>query len=191
MSQPPTLSGYAPLSRTGATLSPCGTYRYTLWRTWAQSVSRLIAYVMLNPSTADETVDDPTIRKCIGFAKQLEFDGLWVFNLFAYRCTSPSALPKDAGTAIGPDNDRWLRSIDTRFGMVVAAWGAKGGRWNRDRSALEMLRQSHDVYCLRKTKEGHPEHPLYIPYTAKPALLATNKERGNSENIPEMRDKPA
>lgn len=164
-----------PLSRTGATLSPCGTYRYTLWRTWAQSVSRLIAYVMLNPSTADGAADDPTIRKCIGFARQLEFDGLWVFNLFAYRSTSPSVLPKDADVAIGPDNDRWLRSIDLRFGMILAAWGAKGTRGNRDRDVLQMLTQSHSVHCLRKTKEGHPEHPLYIPYSAEPVLLAARQ----------------
>ena len=172
------LFGRVPLPRVGATLSRCDTYRYTLWRTWGERVSRLIAFVMLNPSTANASDDDPTIRKCIGFAKQLGFDGLWVFNLFAYRCTDPSMLPEDAAVAIGPDNNTWLHSIDnTRFGSVIAAWGVKGTRWNRDRDVLQMLTRRHEVQCLRKTKSGHPEHPLYIPYSTEPVLFAARQSR--------------
>ena len=90
------------LTEAGALLSSCGTYRYRLWRYWHTEREPLI-FIMLNPSTADAMQDDPTIRKCIGFAKRLGFGGIEVVNLFAYRATDPRDLRAN-GYQVGPDD---------------------------------------------------------------------------------------
>ena len=138
--------------------SPCREYRYSLWREWDMSDSRYAMFVGLNPSTADEVNDDPTIRRCIGFAKAWGFGALCMANAFAYRATDPKVM-KAAAFPIGGDNDRWLKSCAAEAGVIIAAWGVHGDHMGRD-SQLKLLlpRLQH----LGLTKHGHPKHPLYL-----------------------------
>ncbi len=114
----------------------------------------------LNPSTADETKDDPTIRKCVGFAKRWGYGALCMTNLFAFRATQPKNMRGD-GRPIGNDNDRWLAACARDAGIIVAAWGVNGAFMGRDEEVKKIL---DNLMCLRKTKDGYPEHPLYVPY---------------------------
>jgi hypothetical protein len=146
----------------GATISPCGLYRYSLWRKWKQGP--MCVFVGLNPSTADATLDDPTIRRCIGFAKSWGFSGLMMLNLFAYRATDPGDM-KAAADPVGPDNDDALHFASTNTTTVIAAWGAHGMFKGRDKQVRAMLPRLH---YLRLTKDGHPGHPLYLPASLRP-----------------------
>lgn len=160
----------------GAILSVCGRYRYRLWRRWLLGHGTL-AFVMLNPSTADASVDDPTIRKCRGFASRWGFGGIEIVNLFALRSTDPSALAT-AVDPVGPANDEWVGTLPSRTSEIVFAWGAYGAfARTRAEKVIDMLDvhcSLHDapvgrrgVMCLGVTKSGHPKHPLYVPYSAK------------------------
>lgn len=145
----------------GAIVSDCGLYRYQLWRRWAHGPE--MVFVMLNPSRADSVVDDPTLRRCIGFAKREGAGGLKVVNLFAYRSTSPKALAR-AEDPIGPENDQHLclalaTPSDGEWGMVVAAWGANPIAPSRA-PVVHQLRAS--LFCLGRTACGAPRHPLYV-----------------------------
>lgn len=141
----------------GARLSPDYRYRYTLWRRWN---SRLVDLVVigLNPSTADATLDDPTIRRCIGFAKRERCGGLFMLNLFALRATDPRAMRASADP-VGPDNDEAIRRFTAGQHVVVAAWGAHGGHRGRDAQVRAMV---PNLKCFGVTKDGHPKHPLYL-----------------------------
>lgn len=144
-----------------AVLSPCGLYRYRLGRTWDASTAR-VCWVMLNPSTADASVDDPTIRRCIGFARAWGFGGLDVVNLFALRSPDPRAL-RTAADPVGPENDRHILDVAGRAGLVVCAWGADGFARSRARSVLGSLAaRGLVVHRLASTREGAPAHPLYL-----------------------------
>ncbi len=149
--------------RYDAGLSPCETWRYWLTRTWDDAAPPLVI-VGLNPSTADANLDDPTIRRCMAFARREGHGGLVMLNLFAFRATDPKNL-KACGSparAVGPDNTAtiWARVYRQR---VVCAWGAHGGLWNRDREVLRDLRRlASSVLAFGKTKDGHPKHPLYL-----------------------------
>lgn len=153
------------INKSGATLSPCRKYRYDLWRTWIGGDGYAM-FVGLNPSTADETTDDPTIRRCIGFAKSWGYAGLCMTNLFAFRATQPSDMMR-ADDPIGPENDETLRRHAADAGIVIAAWGAHGTYRGRDRAVRVMLPAIH---ALRLTKDGHPGHPLYLPASLRPSL---------------------
>lgn len=154
----------------GADISPCGKYRYTLWRRWSE-YGPLATFVMLNPSTADATVDDPTIRKCMGFAKRWGKSGIWVVNLFALRSTDPMGL-LSVSEPFGPNNWDWLRAA-AEHDEVVCAWGATGGakvqnliKW-RIASVLPLLANAsgnRGLFCLGKAKNGAPRHPLMLSY---------------------------
>lgn len=155
----------------GAAFSACGRYRYALWRRWGAGPG--VAFIGLNPSTADHEMDDPTIRRCIGFARQWGFGSVSVFNLFAFRATKPDEL-RLAEAPVGPENDRWLRNAGSVERLVVAAWGVHGSHRGRDRRARALL---PDLSCLGITQGGHPRHPLYLrsdaplqPFTADPSL---------------------
>ena len=123
----------------------------------------------LNPSTADETKDDPTIRRCIDFAKRWGFGALCMTNLFAWRDTKPENM-KSAAEPIGCDNDRWLLHCAKGAGLVIAAWGKHGSHLGRASKVLTML---PTVHCLRTNGDGSPAHPLYIPATTLPTLYKT------------------
>lgn len=149
-----------------ADVSDCGAYRYALGRKLEGGEGRVV-FVMLNPSTADGEQDDPTIRRCIGFAKAWGFGELVVCNLFAFRATRPADLRK-AADAIGPDNDVALAHWTQRARLVVCAWGVHGEHLGRDAAVLAALRARSDVHALGFTSAGHPRHPLYMPADARP-----------------------
>ena len=146
-----------------AKISPCGRYRYWLSRTWDAAAAPMV-FVMLNPNLADATRDDPTIRRCIGFAQREGYGGIFVVNLFALRSPKPKELRR-AGDPVGPQNERWrrraIKMAKERRTMIVGAWGAGGGRPAKDfcefaaSSGLELM-------CLGRTKDGGPRHPLYL-----------------------------
>lgn len=150
-----------------AYISSDGKYRYVLRREWGFDVKNHVAFVMLNPSTADARIDDPTIRRCIGFAQSWGYDGLSVVNLFAYRATNPKNLMR-AADPIGPDNDEWIRDITLRSKITVAAWGTKGNFLGRDQSCGKFL---PFLYCLELTKDGFPKHPLYVKSMRRPEIF--------------------
>lgn len=147
--------------RRSAVFSPCRQYRYELWRQWSDKLPTVM-FIGLNPSTADETKDDATIRRCIQFARQWGFGSICMTNLFAWRSTDPGAMKK-VDEPTGPDNDRTLQDIAYRAGLIVGAWGNHGAHRGRDKEVLELIRWP--IWCLRTTKPGQPEHPLYVPYS--------------------------
>src|SRR5262245_13924770 len=153
---------------TGATFSEYRTYRYQLWRIWDKS-NPFMNVIGLNPSTADETKDDPTIRRCIGFAKAWGYGGLYVTNLFAFRATKPKDMKK-ALDPIGPDNDLWIQHTAELCKLVIAAWGENGGFANRDAHVRAMVNRLHVFRLTPKSRV--PEHPLYLPGDLKPVLLS-------------------
>jgi len=147
----------------GADFSPCRKYRYSLWRFW-QKDCRYAAFVCLNPSTADETKNDPTVRRCINYAHDWGYGGMIILNLFAYRSTFPKIL-LHVGDPVGPDNDFHLRSASSKAGITIAAWGVHGALFDRDKEVFKMLTNPH---CLALTKDGYPGHPLYLKKNLKP-----------------------
>lgn len=158
--------GYEREGTSSAVFSPCRRYRYVLWRCWNVDAPAAI-FVGLNPSTADETEDDPTIRKCMGFARKWGFGELVMLNLFAWRATDPRSL-KSTVDPVGPDNDAQIvRQVQGRMlRRVVAAWGVGGalhGRGAVVRLNLQSLLYGQ-LQHLGLTKAGHPRHPLYLPY---------------------------
>lgn len=158
-----------------ARLSECGRYRYELWRRWEDGPH--VLFVMLNPSTADATNDDPTIRKCIGYAKRWGFGALCVANLFAFRATDPKDM-KRAADPVGRDNDATLKRLANDAGLIVAAWGAHGSHLGRDKAVLKML---PTIKALHVTKDGSPGHPLYLRGDA--ALFSLNdKDQATARN---------
>ena len=155
-----------------AVFSECRKYRYILWRRWADDwASSYAMFVGLNPSTADETTDDPTIRRCIKFAKDWGYSGLCMANLFAYRATNPKDMLA-ADDPIGAENDRHLLEYAKGAGVVVAAWGNHGTHGGRHIKVRQMIPALH---CLKITKTGMPSHPLYLPQELKPILFETQE----------------
>ena len=130
----------------------------------------MVVFCMLNPSTADHQTNDPTVRRCIGFAESWGYARLIVVNLFAARSTDPKALPTMADP-VGPDNDEWIRKHAREADMIVAAWGNRGAYLGRDRKVLEILASARDVFALRITGQGSPEHPLYVPQDVEPVVF--------------------
>jgi hypothetical protein len=155
-----------------AQLSPCGKYRYLLERTW-KTPQPYATFVMLNPSTADGTVDDPTIRKCIGFSHHWGLGGFYVVNLFAYRSTDPLGL-LSAGDPVGPENDATIAKYLKQSAFLVFAWGAAKTPAVRAlmRERVMQLYTQHElparIWCLGRTADGYPFHPLMRPYAADP-----------------------
>lgn len=144
-----------------ALLSPCEHYRYRLLRRWDTS-RPTVCFVMLNPSTADSSQDDATIRRCINFARAWGFGSLEVVNLFSYRATKVPDLKK-APVPNGPESDFHLQASLSAAEMVVAAWGNHGTP-ERAGTVLDLLRKADkQVHCLGVTKSGAPRHPLYVP----------------------------
>lgn len=151
-----------------AILSGCERYRYLLTRTWPQPLgadpheSRIL-FVMLNPSTADARFDDPTIRRCVGFAQRWGHTDLAVVNLYAYRATSPRDLFA-VEDPIGPLNDAYVRQAAAAADAIVCAWGVHGLRDGRGRAVLAQLRAvaQNGLWCLGLTSGGEPRHPLYV-----------------------------
>lgn len=154
-----------------ATISECGRYRYRLWRRW-DSELRPVVFVMLNPSTADADIDDPTIRKCIGFAKRLGFGGIEVVNLFGFRATKPADLWR-ATDPCGPDNRKHLGIVASAAGEcdtpVICAWGAHARKAPKHAESIRQLliEKGCRPMALRLLNDGTPEHPLMLPYSCE------------------------
>ena len=161
----PLLPGFAPAH--GAVFSSDRQYRYRLWRVWDESLP-LCLFVMLNPSTADASKNDPTVRRCIGFARSWGYGGLLVGNLFALRSTDPSVLYQ-AEYPVGSDNDGALFDMARQAGLVIAAWGTHGK--HLDRGAEVIANRPSALYHLGLTAGGYPRHPLYVPSATRPVLL--------------------
>lgn len=148
-----------------------GRYRYLLWRRWAEADSLL--FIMLNPSTADAAQDDPTIRRCIGFARRWGFGGVEVVNLFAWRATLPRELAK-ARDPVGPHNDRAISLAVARSRAVIAAWGVHGALGDRDAQVAPLLAATR-LRCLGLTRDGAPRHPLYVAGNVRAADFAVRR----------------
>lgn len=159
------------LTQSGAIFSDCKKYRYLLWRMWDFSGSH-IAFIGFNPSTADATADDPTIRKCRGFAERWGYGGFEMLNLFAFRSTDPLALWVSGAEPVGSYNDAAVDHAMSRVRVAVAAWGAIAAP-NRGRRVLRTriettfrlaMERKRELKCLGTSKDGHPRHPLYMTY---------------------------
>lgn len=159
------------VNRSWARFSPCNAYRYLLGRRWApEGKGGSVLWVMLNPSTADATADDPTIRRCVGFSKAWGYGALEVVNLFAFRATDPADLRAEP-SAIGPENDQHILDALRRPELVVAAWGAEGWQAMRERAKQVgglLMHAPCKVSMLGATKDGSPRHPLYVRGDAQP-----------------------
>jgi hypothetical protein len=145
-------------------LSEDRVYRYALWRCWGNpDEDGYLAFIGLNPSTADEHADDPTIRRCIGFAKREGVGALCMLNLFAFRATEPKAM-RASHDPVGADTDAHLARCLALAKYIVLAWGTHGGFLSRDLTVIRLIRSlnRYNVVSLGLTKDGHPKHPLYI-----------------------------
>lgn len=143
--------------------SECRRYRYT-WTAPRWSDKPYAQFIGLNPSTADESASDPTIRRCLRFARDWGYGGLVMTNLFAWRATQPADM-KASDHPVGPENDHWLQQIARDAGIVVAAWGTHGAHLGRDIAVRRLL---PSLSQLRLSKDGHPWHPLYLPASLLP-----------------------
>lgn len=156
----------------GAEFSDCEQYRYSLWRTWTNDGlnGRLCAFIGLNPSTATETVDDPTIRRCVGFCKSWGFDGYVMLNLFAFRATDPRDM-KAHVEPIGDRNTYAILNWANCCSQIVAAWGNHGTHLNRAADLSYDLRDhGYKIHHLGLTKTSQPKHPLYLRADTQPVV---------------------
>ena len=144
-------------------------YRYLLGRRISDSPRRLL-FIMLNPATADATQNDPTIRRCIGFAERWGYGLLEIANLFAYRTPYVSELRR-ADDPIGPDNDEWICHALNVADKVILAWGNHGAYMNRSLQIRRMALETAQPYHLGLNKTGEPKHPLYLPSATIPTPL--------------------
>lgn len=156
----------------GATFSPCGLYRYRLHRELAIG-TRVVLFVGLNPSTATETQDDPTIRRCIGYARAWGFEWFRMGNVCAYRSTDPKGLTT-VDDPVGPGNRAALREMADEAELVIAAWGGERLCPAAQAIAKEILGWKK-TKCLGQNRDGTPKHPLYLKKTVMPVAIARTK----------------
>jgi hypothetical protein len=153
----------------GATLSDDRAYRYLLWRSWS-GPALAINFIMLNPSTADEVTNDPTVIRCIQRAKTLGSGKLYVTNLFAGRATNPKDL-FGMGDPVGPSNNEFLVATAAKADLVVAAWGNHGQKRDRASTVLKFLSEAGiKLHIINYEGRDIPAHPLYLPYSLKPRI---------------------
>ena len=154
----------------GATFSPCGLYRPHLWRVWEPSLPRL-AFLMLNPSTADENADDPTVRRCNKWARAWGYGRLDVINLFDVRATDPQVMLRSEAPC-SPGNDAVILEVSSAADCLVCAWGNHGRHHGRGESIRRRLR-AHGItpHALALNREtGEPAHPLYLRSSVTPSI---------------------
>lgn len=180
----PTLFDVEPVEpvRGSAVLSSCGRYRYRLGREWADGPTAV--FVMLNPSTADALRDDPTIRRCLGYARAWGCGALVVTNLYAWRATDPAEL-WTASDPVGTDNDKYLSQAATLaadcHGPLIAAWGANARPDRID--AVYSIPGMGRLSALAITKDGQPRHPLYLKADLTPRIWVppANRPTANTQ----------
>ncbi len=146
-----------------ARFSRCRQYRYSLQRSWQSGQGRVL-FIGLNPSTADHRHDDPTIRRCVNFARDWGFAEIEVVNLFAFRATYPQDL-KAAADPVGKRNDEWIRRAHRLADLSIACWGNDGQFLGRSQQVAAML---SDLHCLQINRSQQPAHPLYQRASQKP-----------------------
>lgn len=151
----------------GARFSPCLRYRYALWRIW-DPAKPVATFVMLNPSTADEVDNDPTVERCQRRSVALGMGGLRVANIFAWRSTDPQPL-YDLEDPVGPDNDAAILEACRGASIVICAWGGHGKLHDRGAAVAAMLTGAGiQPQCLAINADGTPKHPLYVGYGVRP-----------------------
>ena len=147
-----------------AEFSPCEKYRYHLLRMWnVVEKPKMAMFVGLNPSTADASVDDPTVKRCVGYAKRLGCDGMHMMNIFAYRATDPAVM-KAVGDPVGELTDEWLKVIALDAEIIVCCWGTHGKHLSRGVQVERMLKKTRNIslFCFGLTATQDPKHPLYL-----------------------------
>jgi len=150
-----------------AVYSDCQAYRYLLTRTW-DPAGRKALFVMLNPSTATEVQNDPTVERCERRARALGFGAFRVTNIFAFRATDPRVM-RAAADPVGPANDAAIGDSLPWADTILCAWGAHGAHLDRGPAVERLLRAcGRPLHHLGLTREGHPRHPLYIGYAHQP-----------------------
>ena len=155
-----------------ATYSDCETYRYALARTWDET-GRRVMFVMLNPSKATEQANDPTVGRCEARAKALGYGAFMVTNLFSLRETDPQQMRRHP-SPVGKMTDQALLDGADWADVTIAAWGVHGVHLGRNDAVTTLFAQaSKPLFCLGLSKDGHPRHPLYLPYSAQPELWVT------------------
>lgn len=152
----------------GAVISEDGKYRYKLWRQLrpAHAGGKVCVFLMYNPSTADASRDDQTIRRCRAFALREDCDRLVVVNLYAFRSTNPKELQQvQLQSIVGPKNDQYIMDAAAEADVLICAWGAqKDVKERRDYVLIDLLADAdRDIFCLGITRYGEPRHPLYVP----------------------------
>jgi hypothetical protein len=163
-----------------AVYSDCEHYRYLLTRVWDDTAPRAL-FVMLNPSTATEVQNDPTVERCERRARALGFGGFRVTNIFAWRETDPKKM-RAAADPVGPENDGAIAESCAWADRILAAWGAHGAHLNRGAQVEALLRDTgRAVHHLGLTQAGHPKHPLYIAYTQQPELWIAGREERTAD----------
>ena len=161
------------ISRSGAEFSECGSYRYALWRSWDNALPSVM-FVSLNPSIADDQREDPTLIRCINFARAWGFGGILIGNLFAGISTDPKNI-RYMSDPVGKDNDSWLQKMAEIAEIKIAAWGNHGHYRGRDSKILQMMAP---MFCIKENTSGQPAHPLYLrgclqpkPYKRLPSAI--------------------
>jgi len=152
--------------------SDCRKYRYRLSQIWDESKAPL-HWLMLNPSTADEVKNDPTVERCERRARMWGYGGSVVMNIFAYRATDPKDM-RAQKDPVGPENDQWIRDLAKRSHEidVIGGWGEHGAHMDRGKAVIDIFRQEKGMLsALKVNASGHPKHPLYIGYKATPEPL--------------------
>lgn len=152
--------------------SDCRTYRYRLAQIWDE-LSRPLYWLMLNPSTADEVKNDPTVERCERRARMWGYGGSVIFNIFAYRAKNPKNM-RAHRDPIGPENDKWIRDLarQSQEVDVIAGWGEHGVHLDRGTRIFNIFCEENGrLQALKINASGHPAHPLYIPYRMTPTLI--------------------
>lgn len=149
----------------GADFSPCGRYRYRLWRKWQEG--KTLCVLMLNPSTADESTNDPTVERMERRARRMpDYGQLVVVNIFSFRATDPEVM-KAEPDPIGPDNDQAIMTAAQEADLIITGWGNHGGHLKRSAAVKDLLRDcgaTNKTFAFRITGQGEPQHPLYVGY---------------------------
>ena len=156
----------------GALFSPCRKYRYRLSQIWDESKDPLY-WLMLNPSTADEVKNDPTVERCERRARMWNYGGSVVLNIFAYRATDPKDM-RARKDPVGPDNDKWIRELAAMSNKVtvIGGWGEHGKHGERGQAIRDIFKAENGrLQALKINASGHPAHPLYIGYDKTPFAM--------------------
>lgn len=156
-------------SQDTAIFSPCQKYRYILTRRFDADNPKVCNFIMLNPSTADEKKNDPTVARCCKYAERWGYGALIVTNIFAYRATDPKAM-REQEDPFGKENSEYLRLAAMKSDFRVCAWGTNGTFRDQNKVVLWLMRQfpEQELHCLEVTKHGHPKHPLYCKGDLEP-----------------------